>query len=199
MLNELFASRSQPDGAPLTSASVAHELRQDGLAVSDSSITRLRNGAGLPDDAKLLEALAYYFNVDTDYLTTAAHPTREFEDAAPAPQLHDAAGQSTHSAVHETTQVQVITVAVMDLGRIISVLSQLAAECISETPGEVQRAERLLLLLEELGAILATPGEFPLVSRFLLRQIVAELKAARRIMLSHQNLLARLTALLQET
>lgn len=203
-LNELFETREKRTGMPLTSAELAATLQQDGFAVSGSLIGRLRAASGDQPNPQTLEALAYFFDVDTEYLISrpqpmaANHPAHAAEGAAINAGVHDVACDTKPPAVFETSRLQIISIATMDLGRIVSVLAQEASQCVSNVPADRERTARLLVLLDDLGALLSTPRESPVVSRPLLRQIVTELKAARRTTLSHQSLLTRMNTLLDE-
>ncbi|MGO9733519.1 hypothetical protein [Mycobacterium sp.] len=197
-LNELFESHPEQNGVPYTSAEVAALLQEDGLAVSEVSIARLRAASGKLPNAQTIEALAYFFDVDIDYFSAGAHSTEVSDHIAAAVGRHATIGHSKASAVSPTPRVQVIPVAVTDLGRIVGVLSQVTSECIAGDHCEVERADRLLVLLNELGAILSTPRESFVVSRLLLRRIVTELMSAGGATNTHQALLARLTALLDK-
>ncbi|MDO3634462.1 hypothetical protein [Mycolicibacterium arseniciresistens] len=76
-LNHLFETNHPAERGPYTSGEVAQALQADGIPVHEASVTALRADAGVSPSRKITEALAYFFNVEAQYLWEAAE-----EDAA---------------------------------------------------------------------------------------------------------------------
>lgn len=68
-LNRLFATVHPVDRGPYSNEEVAESLQMDGVAMHPKSISRLREGVGIPPDERVTQALAYFFNVDPDYFS----------------------------------------------------------------------------------------------------------------------------------
>ena len=70
-LNRLFDAVHPEDRGPFRSEEVAAALQADGISLHASSISRLRECVGPPPSENVTQALAYFFNVDPDYLLSA--------------------------------------------------------------------------------------------------------------------------------
>lgn len=199
-LNKLFESRRGPTGNPLTASDVAAALQDDGLAVSESVISRLQTASGALPTAATTEALAYFFNVDVDYFSAGTHSTtvrdpRPTDHAHPEVRLHP---QPTVRPSESRSQLQVIGTSVAELGRVVAGLSQIASECLARDPADIEHSRRLLLLIADLGALLNTPMQNRVISRPLVRRIVAEWTAAHSARSAKDPMLSRLKQLLDE-
>lgn len=67
-LNHLFATVHPEDRGPYTSYEVAEALQEDGILIHGSSISRLRVDTDGPPADDIVFALAFFFNVDPEYL-----------------------------------------------------------------------------------------------------------------------------------
>lgn len=208
-LNELFDDYPRRDSKSLTSSEVAAALQEDGLAVSAESINRIRNGADVVPSSLVVEALAYFFNVDADYFaglgTTAdAHPGKH----QVPPQRHEPDHRSstsprahtspplTPSPTIATSHRQIIPITVVELGRIVTGLSEAVSECLARNPQDVDRAARLALAIAEAGELIRRPSDTKVISRPLLERMVRDLTAVGYVSLSREPLLPRLIAIL---
>lgn len=197
-LNELFESRPRPTGEPLTSNDVAAALQADGLAVTESLISRLRNGSGAAPAPATIEALAYFFDVDVDSFSAGAHAT--VRDVRPTnhPQQDVELAPPPTPQPADPPVAQVIQISVAELGRTVTGLSRTAAEGLTGSSADVERAGRLLSLVADLGALLSTPMQRLVISRPLLRRIVTEWTAIDPIAHLRHPIVSRLTQLLNE-
>ncbi|MCK0173885.1 hypothetical protein [Mycolicibacterium sp. F2034L] len=209
-LNALFDDHPEGDGGPLTSSDVAAALQEDGLTVSKESIDRIRTGATNNPSALVLEALAYFFNVDLDYFASRDNlaETRVAHDRAVrsddtyetdiSPELRSERDpELRESATTPTTRKQEFSVSTEELGRIVVGLSEAISECAARSPAEVVQAARLALVLAEVGAIIGRPSESRVIGRPLLERIVRHLTAVGYISHARQSVLPLLTALLE--
>jgi transcriptional regulator with XRE-family HTH domain len=192
-LNRLFDIQSKPDGTSYTSAEVATLLQEDGLAISESLMSRIRAATGDLPAPQTTEALSYFFNVDADYFLAAAHSVG-VDEGRPA----DARNQQTPPAL-TGPRVQIIPMTVAEIGRIVSVLSQITSNRIDDAPSDMRNVGRLLEIVAELGRVLATPRESFIISRLLLTRIVTELTLPGDATNPHQAIVLRLHALLNES
>ncbi|MGE2731771.1 hypothetical protein ACQI4F_20040 [Mycolicibacterium vaccae] len=71
-LNHLFETIHPPERGPFTASEVAEALQAEGIPVHEASLTALRTDAESSPSRLLTEALAYFFNVDAEYLAEAA-------------------------------------------------------------------------------------------------------------------------------
>ncbi|WP_395307521.1 hypothetical protein V4U86_19155 [Mycobacterium sp. AMU20-3851] len=82
-LNRLFETVHPDDRGSFSSEEVAAALQADGISLHANSISRLREGIGAPPQETATHALAYFFNVDPDYLFSAS--TASFDAASRPP------------------------------------------------------------------------------------------------------------------
>ena len=196
-LNALFETRRESEGAPCTSADVAAALQDDGLAVSESLISRLREASGAMPSAQTIEALSYFFNVDVDYFSAGTHSVAVSEPrplARAQPRL-DRESRPTPRQTAPPEELQVVPISVADLGRIVTGLSQAASECLARSPADIERGGRLLTLVADMGALLSTPMDRRVISRPLLRRIVKEWRSVGHATHVRHPILAHLTQL----
>jgi transcriptional regulator with XRE-family HTH domain len=191
---------------PYSSADVAASLQEDGLAVSSSAIDQLRSGktAGDPQP-HMIEALAYFFNVDIDHFSTVEHgaasgsaATAEYSSDSEPDASTDAVRASVPHSSPRPHRVQEISISTGELGRIVVGLSEAATRCIQHSPPDHDLAERLLSLLGAVGAILTLPAGRPIISRPLLRQIIREWECTQGTAPRSKRTLERLSELLDE-
>jgi hypothetical protein len=210
-LNELFDEYPSRDGSPLTSSDAAAALQEDGLAVAAESIDRIRNGASGGASDLVLEALAYFFNVDVDYFTntdTSARAAKDEKEVNPQlqqPVHSSAAVQKTETPRREpripetstpTPRKQIFPITVVELGRIVTGLSEAVLECLARNPQDGDRAARLALDLAEVGELITRPSDSKVISRPLLNRVVRDLEAVGYVTRSRESLLPRLKAIL---
>jgi len=200
-LNKLFDESIGPMGIPFTSGDVAFALQEDRHTVSESLIERLRTGLGDMPATRVVEALAYFFNVDVAYFAVAGSPS-EASAAIPDPEIF----RPANPVVAEPTKVdpipairaQVIEVTVADLGQIVAGLSEAASECLSRGQADTQLASRLLWRISEVGSILSLPRERLIIGRPLLRRITAEWGLAAQIESRYKPILDRFSRLAED-
>ena len=196
LLNKLFEKSGRSGGIPYTAGQVAAALQEDGLTVSESLITRLRAGAGDVPSLQTVDALAYFFNVDSDYFSAGAN-SAEVVDSRPNDVHRLAEAELTSalsSALSPAPRVQVIHMSVIDLGHIVAGLSEATSECLTQHPSNIHVATRLLALLTDVGALLSLPSGGHTIGRPLLQRIVKEWGSVGRNP-KHERLLNRLSAL----
>lgn len=85
-LNHLFETVHPDDRGSYSSGEVAAALQADGISLHASSISRLREGVGAPPQETVTHALAYFFNVDPDYLFSAGTAGFDVEGSLPTTQ-----------------------------------------------------------------------------------------------------------------
>jgi hypothetical protein len=200
-LNRLFETSTGPEGIPFTSREVAADLQEDGLTISESLIERLRAASASAPTTPVIEALAFFFNVEVDYFSAGTHAPEVIESM---PQVQ--VSQSTESAIPEPVRIsppsaartQVLEVTVADLGQIVAGLSEAASECLSRGRAETQLASRLLWLISEVGSLLSLPREKLIISRPLLRRITVEWRAAAQIESRYEPVLDRFSRLAED-
>jgi len=200
-LNRLFDESTGPKGFPFTSREVAFALLEDGHTISESLIERLRSGSGDMPAARIIEALAYFFNVDVAYFPVAGSPS-EASSAKQNPEMF----QPPNLVLAEPTKVdpipairaQVVEVTVADLGQIVAGMSEAASECLSRGQAQTQLAIRLLLLISDVGSVLSLPREKFIISRPLLRQITVEWRSAAQIESRYKPILDRFSRIADE-
>jgi len=189
-LNKLFETNTR-DGIPHTSSDVAEALQEDGLAVSESLIERLRSPAGDVPNEPTIEALAYFFDVDPEYFSAGTHSLL-LSDAAAIGVEQPLAISSTERTV--TSDVRSLAISRIELGRVVSGLSEVIAECLGRNPAQTQAAGRLLSLLADVGVLLSAPRDDLAIGQALLQQIVGEWDAVARDA-EHQVVISRLSQL----
>jgi hypothetical protein len=197
-LNKLFETTTGPEGIPFTSGEVASALQEDGLPISESLIERLRAASASAPTTPVVEAIAFFFNIEADYFSAGAHSP---EVIASMP--HRQISQPTESAIPEPVlasppsvpRTQVLEVTVADLGQIVAGLSEAALECLSRGQVETQLASRLLLLISEVGSVLSLPREKLIIGRPLLRRITVEWRSAAQIDSHYKPVLDRFSRL----
>lgn len=165
-LNDLIAARSELSED--ADSKIATSLQQDGLAVSEIVITRLRSGLGPLPSAQTIEAIAYYFNVDTDYFSAAV--SEEEQPPDPDPTLKSGLkryGSTTPSAGNQTAQFDRAR-----LAELITALSESIVECLEEDRPDVERARRLAGWIAELSASIKSASDATSVEMNLVQQIV---------------------------
>jgi hypothetical protein len=189
-LNKLFETNTR-DGIPHTSSDVAEALQEDGLAVSESLIERLRSPAGDVPNEPTIEALAYFFDVDPEYFSAGTHSLL-LSDATAIGVEQPLAISSTERTV--TSDVRSLAISRIELGRVVSGLSEVIAECLGRNPAQTQAAGRLLSLLADVGVLLSAPRDDLAIGQALLQQIVGEWDAVARDA-EHQVVISRLSQL----
>lgn len=198
--NALFETVLGPSGNPYTPKEVASALQEDGLAVSETVISRLRTGTGIIPNQRTIEALAYFFNVDSDYFTAGTHSKQATHTATSQPNTRRE-GESRFVYPREGRQIhraEAITLSVADLGRMVTGLSEAISDCLVRNPAQVEKSAQLTLLLARVGALLSTPTETKVISRPLLRRIVEEWKSVGQVTYVRRPILPLLTQLLDD-
>lgn len=79
-LNHLFETVHPNDRGSYSSGEVAAALQADGISLHANSIARLRGGVGAPPQEAMTQALAYFFNVDPDYLFSGSTASFDAEN-----------------------------------------------------------------------------------------------------------------------
>lgn len=175
-MNELIAARAEL-GVD-ADAQIATSLQQDGLAVSASVITRLRSGTGPVPSTSTIEAIAYYFNVDTDYFSTDAHtsatPDRPNVSSGPSPEEHTRT--DTKEPLKETTK----QIDRARLGELIGALSESIIECLTDNRPDTERARRLAGWIVELSPSIESTSDAASVEMNLVEQILDEARSHLR-------------------
>lgn len=197
-LNALFLSHRHPLGREYTSADVATSLQEEGFAVSESLVSRVRTGSGVLPSPQTIEALAYFFNVDSDYFTAGTH-SKQVTHTATAQPNNSREGESRFvypRARRQIHRAEAITMSVADLGRIVTGLSEAISDCLARNPAQVEKSAQLTLLLARVGALLSTPAETKVISRPLLLQIVEEWRSVGQVTYVQRPILPLLTQLL---
>jgi transcriptional regulator with XRE-family HTH domain len=199
-LNMLFETVLAPDGNPYSAGEVASALQEDGLAISESLISRLREGLGVGPSPRTIEALAYFFNVDSDYFSAGTHS--RFVTNTVSSRLHphreDELRSLDSGKERRLQHAEAIPLSIADLGRIVVGLSEAISECLARNFVEIEKSAQLALLLAQVGALLSAPTEKKVVSRPLLRRIVEEWTSVGRVTYVRQPILALLTQLLDD-
>lgn len=174
-LNTLFEKSSRPDGGPYTSGDVAAALQEEGLPLSESLIEGFRSGSGEVPTIQMIEALAYFFNVDSDYLSGRAHSGPVSGIAA----IH-LEEDTRHDFVDElgNAQVQVVRMSLIDLGSMVAGFSESISDCISRSPADLETAGSLLALLRDLIPQVSISDREVIIARQTLRQLLREWNAA---------------------
>ena len=190
-LNRLFEANRNAAGKPYTAGEVAAELQADSLAVSKALIERLRSGVGDTPSVQIVEALAYFFDVDPEYFSAGAHSV--VVSNAIASDVGVRSGTDFGVRI-PAPQVEAIDISANELGRIVTGLSETISECLTRDPAQTQSAKRLLLLLADVGALLSAPEGDLAIGRQLLQQILGEWDAIARDA-EHHLVIARLARL----
>ncbi|MGE2731760.1 hypothetical protein ACQI4F_19985 [Mycolicibacterium vaccae] len=208
-LNQLFDDYPRQGSDPLVSSEVAAALQEDGLPVSAESIERMRSGTSESPNALVLEALAYFFNVDVEYLrgcesagaatllSSDAHTPRQTTDQA-AITRETEPPSSTSFSVDSTSSGQSFSIGLDELGRIVTLLSEAISMNLKDDPANIGQAAKLALTLAEVGAIIAQQDHI-VIGRPLLNRIVDHLGAARDAPRIRDSFLPRLIAILEES
>lgn len=186
-LNHLFETVHQQGCGPYEPEEVAAQLQADGIPLHANSITRLRGGAGGRPDDKITGALAFFFNVDPDYLFDDSH-------AAP-PQPHSRLEQPSEGSIHakvdhvehapwpdevaasgqassQRSGSAEVELSFTELIRIVAGLSEAAKRCVEFPSPDEDLARGLTFLVSETAPLLlqALMGDVA-VSRHLLGRI----------------------------
>jgi hypothetical protein len=179
-LNALFDTHLRADGSAYTPHDVATALQEEGLAVSEGLIVRLGSGASALPTLQTIDALAYFFNVSSDYFWAGAHSAQVREILASV-RTEDSrsAREVVDDEVVAVPAPEDIGMSASELGRIVSVLADAAGTCLSRVPAESEQSGRLLRLLSEIGSLLSAPADGGIrAPRSLLRRIILEGTAA---------------------
>lgn len=186
-LNKLFETHLGADGNPYSSEEVSAALQEDGLPVSKTLVERLRLGYGNPPSAQTIEALAYFFNVDSEYFFAGAHSAivSEAVGIVEAP-----TSRPLLRSLDDKVQITI-----SDLGQMVKALSDTISYLLERGDTDDQTAMNLLEFLSEIGGVIASPGDPRTVERPLLELLVAEWKTAAREE-TVQRLIGRLEQLL---
>ncbi|MFC7673266.1 hypothetical protein ACFQWH_09310 [Mycolicibacterium sp. GCM10028919] len=154
-LNALFALHTAQDGSVFTNEDVASSLQEDGLAVTETLIARLRAGSGGVPPARTIDALAFFFNVDIDYFANGLHANHV--DRPPDLRDPDASqAMSEPYAAHENSSPKDVRLPAAEIAHVMSAVSQEARLHLEEDQVDVARARTLLRLINAIGAALAT-------------------------------------------
>lgn len=153
-----------------TDAKIASSLAQDGLAMSASLVARLRTGSGSLPSTGTLEALAYFFNVDSDYFTGGRHSNAATGRHSGPPTGVD----RPEDREHESTTQSVEKFDLARLSQLIGALSELIVGCLTEDRPDVERARRLAGWIIELSPAIESVSDATFVDMNLVQTIVDE-------------------------
>lgn len=184
-LNRLFATVHPSDRGPYSDEEVAESLQADGIPLHRDSIARLRAGVGKPPDERTTHALAFFFNVDSDYFldgvnfSPASRPDqRQQRDRSARTQTEppgstrvDQPEEVEKSVRPVSTEIELSTA---ELLRISASLSQAAQYASRRVYADRAAIRRLVLLIADLGHFLtrSLDGKARVAVRFLERVIV---------------------------
>jgi hypothetical protein len=167
-LNHLFATVHPEARGPYTSEEVAESLQADGIPLHVNSISRLRNGADARPADRITQALAFFFDVDPEYLTegvdaeTAAEHTNQipsqedspWDDRGDADQVIQEPNQVTRSYGVRLSQGADIELSVSELVRVVAGLGQATRACFESSNPDRALVQRLVFLLSDAGPLL---------------------------------------------
>ncbi|WP_395307512.1 hypothetical protein V4U86_19105 [Mycobacterium sp. AMU20-3851] len=171
-LNKLIDTRSEL--GPDANAQIAASLQEDGLAVSEGVIARLRTGSGPLPNIGTIEAIAYYFNVETAYFLSG--------HTADTPPPHSQASNLTNSHVREGREEDVdhpleLKAQHVDraaLGQVIRHISESIMECLGADRPDLERARRLASWIGDLSTSIDSASDTTSLSLSLVRRIIEE-------------------------
>jgi hypothetical protein len=201
-LNLLFESSTGPDGVPYSSSDVAASLQEEGLPVSANIIEQLRGGSGSVPKQQVVEALAYFFSVDVEYLVASKHssattevPRRDEPRYNEMPTVNRTVRPiPAPSTAPITALKQFVPVGSKDLGEVITILSAMLSAGRQEM--SAKDIDHLLWLLRDVGESLSMSDDRTLIRRGLLEMILIELNATQEATNRHRRLIHRLRTLL---
>ncbi|MCK0173896.1 hypothetical protein [Mycolicibacterium sp. F2034L] len=184
-LNRLFDTVHPSDRGPYSDEEVAESLQADGIPLHQDSIARLRAGVGRPPDERTTHALAFFFNVDSDYFLDGIDFTpasrvdqRQQRDRSSRTQVEpadpirvDQPEEVEKSGRPVCTEIELST---PDLLRISAGLSQAALYASRRVYADRAAIRRLVLLVADVGQFLgqSLEGRAHVAVRFLERVIV---------------------------
>ncbi|AMO59926.1 HNH nuclease [Mycolicibacterium phlei] len=200
-LNRLFETTCDASGNAYSTADVAAALQEEGLAVSSALIDRLRQGIGEYPNDQTVEALAYFFNIDAEYFAAGAHfaSTQNENDFSQSAVNSEQKVITRDSPTSDNPDSPGVTLTAAELGRVISGLADVATECLSRGASGLEVAERLLLLLTDLGhRITQLPDTMP-VDRELVQRIADTWADAESMTTTHSRMLRDLTELVDDS
>jgi hypothetical protein len=185
-LNRLFDAVHPSDRGPYSDEEVAESLQDDGILLHPNSIARLRTGVGNPPDERTTQVLAFFFNVDSDYLrhgiglTPPVLTPHQREDRDRSERMHAEPVGATQvdqpQALLEPTRPACtdIELSTADLLRLSTGLSQAALYASRRAYADRAAICRLVLLVADVGEFLSQSleGRARVAVRFLERVIV---------------------------
>jgi hypothetical protein len=167
-LNHLFATVYPEARGPYTSEEVADALQADGIPLHMDTVSRLRNGVGARPADRITHALAYFFDVDPEYLIvgvdaetralgtrhSAAQEDSPWADQGDADQVRRDTIEDTHKDAPRSVRGADIELSVAELVRIVAGLGQVTRACIESPDQDHELVQRLVFLLSEAGPLL---------------------------------------------
>lgn len=100
-LNRLFATVHPDSRGPYSNEEVAEALQAEGISLHASSISRLRAGTGTRPQENVTHALAYFFNIDPDYLFSASTSSFNVPNSPLTSKRGTVASQRLSNATHQ--------------------------------------------------------------------------------------------------
>jgi hypothetical protein len=172
-LNSLFETVRAADGRPYTSEEVAEALQADGIPVHSDSIARLRAGAVDPPSDTLSYALAFFFDVDTNYFTSYCD---DETNASGRPPVTLGVGDVGPAVDPDTTDDPAgdCVLSAAQFVRVLAGLAQALKHCYDDPVVDQQILNRLALTLSDASALLleSLSGEV-IVPRGLAERLIA--------------------------
>jgi hypothetical protein len=171
-LNYLFDTVRSADGSLHTSGGVAELLQADGLTVHSDSIDRLRAGTGNRPSVGVSSALAFFFDVDSDYFFEEGDDQSTAHDSVSADSGH-AVGSGNESPQWLADSDEDICLSQDQFVRIFAGMTQAASRCFESHAVDYQLANRLVLIIYDAS---------PLMLEAMSGEVLVPTRLAERIM-----------------
>lgn len=177
-LNTLFEQHLAQNGDAYTNAEVASSLQEDGLAITEGLIARLRSASGSLPGLQTLDALAFFFDVDVEFFNVGSPSTqlKGFEGGSVTqPAARQTLPDRFDSTSTPTSFSENFAASPEMLAGIVQALSKVACSYLEAPAPDIAKGRAALQTLGMIGTELADSAEEEIsIDLDLVKRIVAD-------------------------